>query len=623
MPGWQCWRRWFDSMRGVALRRCCTTVAVVTIMVLAACSTGVIAEGPAAGRALAALHAPDFATPEGASGFTPKIPVAARHFMVTAANPHATHAGYLMLKAGGSAVDTAIAVQMVLGLVEPQSSGIGGGAFLLHFDGKDVSAFDGRETAPGAATDRLFQDGAGRAVPFYDALVGGRAVGAPGVLRMLELAHRQHGRLPWASLFAPAIALAENGFAISPRLAGLLAADPFLARDPDAAAYFLDPAGVAWRAGHILKNPALAQVLRKVAAEGADAFYRGAIAAAMVRKVSSHPRNPGLLSLQDLASYRAVQRDPLCSDFKAWKVCGMPPPSSGGIAIAQMLGILGHHRLASMAPVAGVPDAQGVHLMAEAGRLVYADRARFVADGDYVPLPGGSAAALLDPAYLAQRATLIGTNSMGRAVPGAPLGVELAQGLDHSLELAATSHLSVVDAQGHAVAMTTSIENGFGSRMMVQGFFLNNQLTDFSFDSADAEGPIANRVQPGKRPRSAMTPTLVFDRASGELMLAIGSPGGPAIINYVAKVLVGVMEWGLPLQEAIDLPNFGSRNGPTELEKGRMPASVVEALRARGHPIRLNDQTSGLHGIMRVHIRGEPWWLGAADPRREGSVEGD
>lgn len=563
------------------------------------------------------------AAPEGATGFMPRAPVTARSFMVAAANPHATHAGYLILKAGGSSVDAAIAVQMVLTLVEPQSSGIGGGAFLLHDDGRQTSVFDGRETAPAAADEQLFLDAKGQPLPFFDAVVGGRSVGVPGVVRMLALAHAKHGKLPWSSLFAPAIALAEQGFAISPRLAALVAADPYLARDPEAAAYFQAPDGKPWRAGHVLKNPALAQVLRRIAANGADGFYRGEVAAAIVAKVQQHPSSPGRLSLADLAGYRALERRPVCVDYRIWQVCGVPPPSAGGIAIGQMLGMLEYRKLAAMPPRDGMPDPQAIHLIAEAGRLAFADRSKYVADTGFVPLPGGSPDALLDKRYLATRAELIGERAMGVATAGAPLGIRLARGEDHAPELQATSHVSIVDAQGNAVAMTTSVENAFGARVMVRGFMLNNQLTDFSFVGADANGPVANRVQPGKRPRSAMAPTMVFERTGHKLVLAVGSPGGPAIINYVAKVLFGVLDWQLGLQDAIDLPNFGSRNGPTELERGRISPIVVQQLQTRGHAIRLGDQTSGLQAILRDQSGVRPGWIGAADPRREGSVEGD
>jgi gamma-glutamyltranspeptidase/glutathione hydrolase len=567
--------------------------------------------------------------PEAASGYTEKPGWLARHDMVAAANPLATHAGHEVLLAGGSAVDAAIAMQMVLGLVEPQSSGIGGGAFLLHFDGKAVRVFDGRETAPASATEKLFQAEDGKTMRFFDRVVGGRAVGVPGVLRMLELAHRQYGKLPWATLFAPAIRLAEDGFAVSPRLALLIRNDPFLRRDPIAAAYFYDERGAPWPAGHVLRNPALANVLRDVAARGADAFYLGPVARDIVAKVRSHPVNPGGLSVADLAGYKALVREPVCRDYRKWNVCGLPPPSSGGLVVAQMLGILEGSDLAALAPRAAPgasrlqPGVEAVHLISEAGRLAYADRARYVADTDFVPLPGNSPAPLLASAYLAQRARLIGLRSMGRAQPGTPVLPAVSQGTDTSPELPSTSHLVAVDRYGNAVSMTTTVEDAFGSRQMVRGFLLNNQLTDFSADPVDAGGPVANRVQPGKRPRSAMSPTMVFDKGGRQLLLTVGSPGGSAIPNYVVKVLVGVLDWGLDLQQAINLPNFGSRNGPTELELGRFDDDLKAGLTARGHDLRELPQTSGLHGVMRVPRHGEPFWFGAADPRREGVAEGD
>jgi len=561
--------------------------------------------------------------PEIATGYTEKTGLTAEKFMVAAANPHATNAGYEMLKQGGSAIDAAIATQLVLTLVEPQSSGIGGGAFVMHFDGKRVQAYDGRETAPSAATEKLFQDAAGKPVSRETGVVGGRSTGAPGVLRMLELAHKEHGKLPWATLFGPAIKLAENGFAVSPRLNGLLTWDKYLVRDPVAAAYFYDPDKKPWPVGHVLKNPELARTLREVAKGGADAFYRGRIAADIAAKVASHPANPGLLTAADIADYRPKQRDPVCADYKAWTVCGMPPPSSGGIAIAQMLGVLETRGIERYAPVNGQLGAEAIHLFTEAGRLAYADRARYVADTDFVPLPGKGVAALLDKHYLQQRAALIGERSMGRAKFGVPDSVKVAWGADNAIESPATSHLSVADAYGNVISMTTSVEDAFGSRQMVDGFILNNQLTDFSFDSVGENGPIANRVQPGKRPRSAMSPTLVFDKSTKKLVLSTGSPGGSAIINYVAKVLVGTLDWKLDVQQAISLPNFGSRNGPTELEAARVSPAVVEALKARGHEVRQYEQNSGLQGIMRVTRNGKEVWFGGADPRREGVVRGD
>ncbi|RZI40722.1 gamma-glutamyltransferase [Herbaspirillum sp. HC18] len=561
--------------------------------------------------------------PERATGYTEKPGWTARKYMVAAANPLATDAGYQVLRAGGSAVDAAIAVQMVLTLVEPQSSGIGGGAFLMHFDGKTVKAFDGRETAPSAATERLFLNPDGKAVSFYDGVVGGRSVGAPGVLRMLEIAHRQYGRLPWASLFAPAIKLAEEGFAVSPRLNAMLKTEQHLKTDPIAAAYFYDKDGNPLPAGHVLKNPELAKALHEIATGGADAFYKGQLARDIEAKVKSHPTNPGLLTAADIAGYQAKVREPVCSDYKSWTVCGMPPPSSGGIAIAQMLGILEVKNIRPFAPKDGMLGTDAIHLFSEAGRLAYADRGRYVADTDFVPLPGNSVKPLIDKKYLAERAALITDKSMGQAKFGVPHATAYAMGIDNSPELPSTSHISIVDAAGNAISMTTTIEDAFGSRQMVRGFLLNNQLTDFSFDPADANGPVANRVQPGKRPRSSMSPTLVFDRTTKKLVLSTGSPGGSAIINYVAKVLVGTLDWGLDVQQAISLPNFGSRNGPTELEQGRVSDTLIEQLKAKGHNVRVMEQTSGLQGIMRMNAQGEEIWFGGADPRREGIVKGD
>jgi gamma-glutamyltranspeptidase / glutathione hydrolase len=566
--------------------------------------------------------------PEPASGFADKQGVWASTHMVAAANPLASDAGLQMLRAGGSAVDAAIAVQMVLGLVEPQSSGIGGGLFLLHHDGRRVQAYDGRETAPAAATPELFlRDG--KPMDFMEGVVGGRSVGTPGALRALELAHRQHGRLPWKALFAPAIALAESGFAISPRLAAALRDDMFrgLRRDPQAAAYFLAADGSPKPAGTLLRNPAYAAVLRAVADGGANAFYQGEIARDIVATVRGHSGNPGLLSEADLAGYRAKEREPLCFEHRAARLCGMPPPSSGPLALAQMLGMLAPRNLSVMAPVAAAfglePSADAVHHLSEAGRLAFADRARYVADPDFVALPGGSAAALLAPDYLRRRGALIGPRSIGRAGPGAPLAAPTALADDRSPELPSTSHVSVVDRYGNAVSMTTTIENGFGAQTMVRGFLLNNELTDFSFVPEEGGVPVANRVEGGKRPRSSMSPLLVFEPASGALQMSLGSPGGSAIINYVAKVVVATLDWGMDVQQAISLPNFGSRNGPTELEQGRASAALIDELKARGHEVRVIEQTSGLQGIQRRLRDGKPVWFGGADPRREGVVVGD
>lgn len=561
--------------------------------------------------------------PEAATGFAEKPGWVAKDYMIASANPLATEAGYRMLKAGGSALDAAIAAQMVLTLVEPQSSGIGGGAFLLHANGRQIEAYDGRETAPAAADERLFYDDKGKQVAFYQGIVGGRAVGVPGALRMLELAHTKHGRLPWAELFQPAIELAESGFAVSPRLAKLIALDPYLKTDPAAAAYFYDEEGKPLQAGRTLRNPELARTLRQIAQGGADVFYLGAVARAIEKKVNAHPDNPGYLHAADMAAYQPKVREPVCANYKRWRVCGMPPPSSGGIAIAQMLGMLEAKQIDAFPPVDGQPDPNAVHLFSEAGRLAYADRDRYVADPDFVPLPRNGVAALIDKAYLADRATLIGPRSMGVAQPGMPFERGTSTGSDRLSERPSTTHVSAVDKFGNMVAMTSSIEDAFGSRQMVAGFLLNNELSDFSFLAHDANGPIANRVQAGKRPRSSMSPTIVFDKATGIPVLSIGSPGGSAIPNYVAKALFGVMDWNLNLQQAISLPNFGSRNGPTELEIDRVSDALVRGLKSRGHSIRLMEQNSGLQGIMRISVHGEPMWFGAADPRREGIAIGD
>ncbi|CAN7333964.1 gamma-glutamyltransferase family protein [Acidovorax sp. Leaf78] len=575
------------------------------------------------------------AQPEGSSGYTEKPGWATEKFAVAAANPLATDAGYQVLKAGGSAVDAAIAVQMVLTLVEPQSSGIGGGAFLLHSNGKAVEAYDGRETAPAAADEKLFLGADGKPVPFYDGVVGGRSVGVPGTVRMLELAHKQHGKLPWATLFQPAITLAEGGFKISARLNTLVAADPHLKKDPVAAAYFYKADGDARDVGVNLRNPELAAVLRRIAAEGSKALHEGEIAQAIVDKVQKHPTNPGKLSLADLAGYQPKKREALCHDYqvatKDFRVCGFPPPSSGAIAIGQILGILKNTDAAAKPLQDGIPSADWLHLYTEAARLAFADRAQYVADPDFVQPPAGSWSSLLAPAYLADRAKLIGAQSLKVAQPGNPGAVKTSYAPMPDQPEYGTSHISIVDAFGNAVAMTTTIEDQFGARQMVTtsaarsgGFLLNNELTDFSFAPADAQGqPIANRVQPGKRPRSSMAPTLVFDKATGELLMSGGSPGGAAIIHYTAKTLYGVLNWGLMPQQAINLPNFGSMNGPTLLEEKRFPPATVEALRARGAEVREMNMTSGLQAITLGNAHGKKLWMGGADPRREGVVMGD
>ncbi|WP_341703574.1 gamma-glutamyltransferase family protein [Ferrovibrio sp.] len=552
--------------------------------------------------------------PEAASGRRQAAEAVARHEMVVAANPLATRAGLDILRQGGSAIDAAIAVQMMLNLVEPQSSGIGGGAFILYWDAgqKLLYAYDGRETAPAAARPDRFLQPDGRPMDFAAAVVGGRSVGVPGVLRALEAAHRIHGRLDWAAGFQPAIAAATAGFPVSPRLQRLLEIDPALRRDPKARALFYTPDGPALPAGTLLRNQELAATLQRIAADGADAFYRGPVADAIVAAVRGHPDNPGDLTHADLADYRATTRPPLCGSFRLMRVCGFGPPSSGSIASLQILGILEALGPAQPGPV--TPEA--VHLYAEAARLAFADRDAYVADQDFVRVPVDG---LLDRAYLARRARLIDpARSMGRAEPGDPPGRRgLAPPAGLGLPERGTSHVSIVDRAGNALAMTTTIESAFGARLMVAGFLLNNQLTDFSFLPERDGRAVANRVEPGKRPRSSMAPTILFD-ASGRLYGVAGSPGGSAIINYVTRSLWLILDRGYDPLAAISLSHFGSRNGPTELETDA-PAEWQAVLEAMGHTVRRLEMTSGLHVI----IRGPQGWTGVADPRREGLALGD
>nr|WP_207201836.1 gamma-glutamyltransferase [Pseudomonas sp. TH32] len=593
---------------------------ITTALTLAACHSATAPELPPA--------------PELGSGYRTDMSTrhAERH-MAAAANPLAAEAGREILRKGGSAIDAAIAMQAVLTLVEPQSSGIGGGAFIMLWDGKKVQAYDGRETAPAGATERLFLNADGTPMAFPQAQIGGRSVATPGVLRALEMAHKKTGHLQWATLFEPAIRLAEQGFPISARLHSLIAADRYMSRSPEMTAYFLNADGSPKATGTLLKNPALANVFKRIAKEGPDALYYGPIAEEITRKVQGNS-NAGSLTLTDLKGYSAVERAPLCTDYKRWKVCGMPPPSSGGIAIAQILGTLQaleardpRMTLALLKPVkndspAGlepVPDA--VHLIAEADRLAYADRAQYVADSDYVPVP---VAGLVAPDYLAGRAALIGERSMGVAKPGKPAGIQVAYAPDRSPLRISTSQVVAVDDVGGAVSMTTTVESAFGSHVMVQGFLLNNQMTDFSFIPEENGQPVANRIEPGKRPRSSMAPTLVFDRQSGELVATVGSPGGSQIIEYVSKSLVAMLDWNLDPQAAVGLPNFGSRNGATELEAGLFSAPLKQALKDKGHALSEIDMTSGAQAIVRVRdAQGKVSLIGGADPRREGEALGD
>jgi len=551
--------------------------------------------------------------PEAASAIRPLAPVQAPHAMVVTANPLASKAALAILEQGGSAVDAAIAAVMVLTLVEPQSAGIGGGGFMLQFDATDgnLSAFEGRETAPAAAKPDRFLGPDSAPLEFADAQSSGLAVGVPGLLAMFELAHNRHGRLPWSALFQPAIRLALAGFPVSPRLHGLLADDDLLRQSPTAGPYFYGPDGAPWPVGTLLKNPALARTLKTIAEAGTAPFYRGAIARDMVAAVAGHWRHPGDLALEDLARYAAHAPAPLCGFYRRWRVCGPPPPSSGGVALLQILELLEPYPLGEMAP----ESTEAVHLVAEASRLAFADRAAYLADADFVAVP---VAGLLDSTYLAERGGAIRPAcSMGRAAPGTPPRA-VARAAYLQMEPSGTTQVSIVDRFGDAVSLTASIESAFGAHVMVDGFLLNNQLTDFAFRPADENGPVANRVEPGKRPRSSMTPVIVLD-ARGRLFAVTGSPGGSSIIGYVTKALVAMLDWNLDPAAAAALPNFLNRNGAIELEAGTPLVGVAPDLAALGQDVRFSEMTSGLNSI-----RATPEGLvGGGDPRRESSAVGD
>ncbi|RDJ20586.1 gamma-glutamyltransferase [Bosea caraganae] len=554
------------------------------------------------------------AAPEASTGRIVKTMGTAQRYMAAAANPLAAAAGRDILRKGGSAVDAAIAIQFVLNLVEPQSSGIGGGAFMVHWDEekKSVSTLDGRETAPQAARPNRFLGPDGKPMKFVDAVVGGRSVGVPGTLKLLEAAHQRWGKLPWPELLAPAIKLAEDGFTISPRLNGLLGLEKNLGKEPLAAAYFYEADGKPKAVGTVLQNPAFAATLRKIAAVGADAFYSGEIAEDIVATVTGHAANPGDMTLADLKAYEVEEREPVCGQYRVWRICGMGPPSSGAIAIQQMLGVLETRDIARMGP-----GAEAAHWFSEAGRLAFADRGLYLADPAFLSVP---VSGLIDRDYIRSRAMLVSPDrSMVTAKPGDPpnkraMLLAPSDGVEHG-----TSHISVVDERGDAVAMTTTIEDGFGSRLMTRsGFLLNNELTDFSFVPEEDGKPVANRVEPGKRPRSSMSPTLVFD-AFGRLYAVTGSPGGSQIIPYVAKTLVALLDWKMDPQRAVDFPNFGSRNGPTEIEAGTEAEGWKPALEAKGHQVRLVDLNSGIQAIVKT----PEGYLGGADGRREGVAIGD
>ncbi|MEL6519738.1 MAG: gamma-glutamyltransferase [Pseudomonadota bacterium] len=579
---------------------------------------------PAFGQDAADATAPEQATELGAIGLSERAqaavsakdagePVEASTWMVAAANPLAVEAGAKVLEAGGTAADAMVAVQAVLGLVEPQSSGLGGGAFLVWYDAAtgEVTTLDGRETAPLAATPTLFQDEAGEPLAFFDAVVGGRSVGTPGTPALMEEAHRKWGNQPWPSLLEDAIGLAEDGFIVSPRLAGSIANDAErLSRFASTAEYFL-PEGTPLAAGDTKVNPDYAATLRAMADGGALAFYAGDIATDIVTVVQGAEGNPGVLSEIDLAIYRVKERPAVCVTYRAHDVCGMGPPSSGALTVGQILGMLEGYDLAAL----GVDNPESWRLIGDASRLAFADRGLYMADSDYVPVP---VEGLVAPDYLTERGALLGSETALEEVSaGSPaFDHALNWGADASIEFPSTSHISIVDADGNALSMTTTIENGFGSRLMVRGFLLNNELTDFSFRSHDEGAPVANRVAPGKRPRSSMSPTIVLQ--DGEPVLVVGSPGGSRIIGYVAKTIIAHLDWGMDVQDAVSLPHLVNRFGTYDLEAGTSATELEEPLAALGFEMNVRDLNSGLHAISVGDAL-----LGGADPRREGIAIGE
>jgi gamma-glutamyltranspeptidase/glutathione hydrolase len=538
-------------------------------------------------------------------------PILAKDWMVAVANPHAATAGARVLKEGGTAADAMVAVQAVLGLVEPQSSGIGGGAFLVWFDAttRELTTLDGRETAPMAATPRLFQKANGERLKFWDAVVGGRSVGVPGTPALMEAAHKKWGQKAWSDLFAEAIDLAESGFAVSPRLAVLVAGDADrLGRFPDTAAYFFRD-GKPLVEGSWLTNAEYADVMRRMANEGARVIYSGDIAKAIVDTVRGAESNPGVISLEDLNTYRVKERPAICTPFRGHQVCGMGPPSSGALTVGQILGLLNHF------PVGSKNDPQTLRLIGDASRLAFADRGRYMADSDFVPMPTKG---LVSSDYLSERAKLLnGSTALTEVLPGNPEYSHASLWADDvSLELPSTSHISIVDSYGNALSMTTTIENGFGSRLMTNGFLLNNELTDFSFSSHSDGVPVANRVEPGKRPRSSMSPTIVLK--DGLPNLVIGSPGGSRIIGYVVQAIVAHIDWGMNVQAAVSTSHAVNRFGTYDLEKSTPLENMVEPLEALGYKVKLRALNSGLHAISIT----KDGLAGGADPRREGIALG-
>ena len=565
--------------------------------------------------ALTASASSSIPDPEPSTGWQDKQAVRAEHFMAVTAHPLATRAAYRILKDGGNAADAAVTAQLVLNLVEPQSSGIGGGAFMLYWDAKSQAlfSFDGRETAPAAADADYFKDSAGQLIKWWEARLGPRAVGVPGTLSLLHTVHQRFGQYPWAKLFAPAITLSREGFAVSPRMAkSIEGSKEYLNRFPAAREYFFTDQGAPLPEGYHLTNPDFAQTLELIAEQGIAPFYEGSIGKKLIETLQGAAGRPALMTMQDLNGYKTLSRPPVCARYHGNAICGMGPPSSGALTVGQIL------QLIERFDVAGLGLApESIHLVMEASRLAFADRARYMADSDFVEVP---VAGLLDQEYLRDRSQLIQrSRSMGKASAGNPPGVTIAHAAMQQVEPAGTSHFSIVDAQGNIVSMTTTIESGFGSMLMTQGFLLNNEMTDFSFRAAKAGRPIANRVEGGKRPRSSMAPTIVFDR-TGMPTLVAGSPGGSRIICYVAQALIGILDWQMNPQQAAAMPHFCNRNGTTDIESHTGAERLSTALTGMGHEVRIRDLNSGLHLIQRLPS-GE--LLGGADPRREGLVLGD
>ena len=607
-----------------------------------------VTKGPAAPAPGGVTTSRNISTnPEVATGYRKDMrSVRTSKYAAVTANPLATKAACEVLRDGGTAADALVTAQAVLGLVEPQASGIGGGGFLLYFDAASgtVSAYDGREVAPAAARENYLRwiSETDRTEPKPDARASGRSIGVPGILRLLHDVHTEHGKTEWRDLFNPAVRLADDGFGISPRLAAAIAdAATQLKADPQAAEYFLNTDGSPKSAETRLTNPSYSKTLGTIATDP-QAFYTGDIARDIVAAAAdtSGGRTPSQMTLEDLAGYAVKKREPLCTPYRGREICGMPPPSSGGIAVAATLGILEHFAMADHKPSdvdlnGGRPAVMGVHLISEAERLAYADRDRYVADTDFVPLPGGSPDTLLSSDYLAGRAALISEQrTMGTAEPGAfgPPTTPAPPTPEHG-----TSQISIIDAVGNAASLTTTVESAFGSYHMVDGFILNNQLTDFSAEPLGPDGaPIPNRIQPGKRPRSTMAPTLVFDQPAsgqpgprGSLYAVLGSPGGSVIIQFVVKTIVSMQDWGLDPQQAVSAVDFGAANSPKTNVGGEHPVidtsdngdhdPLVQGLRKLGHQVDLADQSSGLSAI----TRDDPGLIGGADPRREGLVMGD